>query len=472
MAHAKALEMSDEDRNKLETITRKRTIESQIINRARMLLYKAAGKTAQQIAEKLDVNINTVNLCVKKYKEGGIERALYDDARSGRTPRITDEDKAWVISVACADPQEMGLPQQLWSYSVLTSFIRNNAEATGHPSLVKVSQSKVYRILADTDIKPQRIRYYCERRDPEFDAKMHEVLVVYKQVEMQFGENGEVIIPDDGPMVHTVSCDEKPGIQVLQAFGELQPDAKHGYVGRDYEYKRHGTISLLAGIDLLTGWITPIISDTHNSGDFINLLKELDKQYPEEDIIRILCDNHSIHTSAEVQEFLKTKPTRFKFVFTPKHASWLNLIETVFAKLSKQMLRGVRAKTKEELTRRLYEYFDACNKEPVVFHWYYKMEEISEEEASEKLSKGNPDPTATCEEESTAKAGEDKPAKKPRGRKKKTETDKPQETPLKRGKIDPAKAKEMKMAAVAPVTHSTMKTRRTRLAQKAKKTTP
>lgn len=472
MAHAKALEMSDEDRSTLNEISRKRTIEMRVGIRARILLYKADGWASQQIADTFKVNINTVNLCVAKYKEGGIERALYDDARSGRRPRITDEDKAWVISVACAGPREMGLPQDVWSYSALTTFIRSHATAAGHPALEKVSKTKVFNILDGSEIKPHRIRYYCEKRDPEFDAKMHDVLVVYKQVEMQFDDKGNVIIPDEGPMVHTVSCDEKPGIQVLEAFGELQPDAEHGYVGRDYEYKRHGTISLLAGIDLLTGMITPVISDTHSSTDFINLLQHLDKQYPEGDVIRILCDNHTTHTSKEVNAFLDTRPERFKFVFTPKHASWLNLIETVFSRLTKQMLRGARAKTKEELTKRIYDYFDACNKEPVVFHWYYKMDEIPEDEALGKLSENGSDSKITCEEETPTKMDEDKPAKKSRGKKQKATEETPKKVSLKRGKKDPAKTKEIKMAAADSVTHSTIKSRRTRQAQKAKCTNP
>ena len=105
---------------------------------------------------------------------------------------------------------------------------------------------------------------------------------------------------------------------------------------RDYEYKRLGTLSLIAGIDLLTGIAIPVVSETHKSSDFICLLKKLDERYPEGDIIRIICDNHSAHKSKEVQNYLATKPEgRYIFVFTPKHASWLNLIESFFSKMTK-----------------------------------------------------------------------------------------------------------------------------------------
>lgn len=133
--------------------------------------------------------------------------------------------------------------------------------------------------------KPLKIKYYCEKRDPDFESKMHDVLVVYKQVSMQFDENGKIIIPTDEPMVHTISCDEKPGIQAIATTGsDLRPMKENGCVMRDAEYKRLGTLSLLARIDLLTGKSIPIVSETHKSSDFINLLKKLNEKYPEGDI--------------------------------------------------------------------------------------------------------------------------------------------------------------------------------------------
>ena len=159
---------------------------------------------------------------------------------------------------------------------------------------------------------------------------------------------------------------------------------------RDAEYKRLGTLSLLAGIDLLTGEAIPYGSTTHRSSDFIELLKKLDDRYPERDIIRIVCDNHSAHKSKETRNYLATRPEgRFVFVFTPKHGSWLNMIESLFSKMTKQMLKGIRVETKEELERRIYLYFDEVNREPVVYHWSYKMDEISVTEAIEAGIKTN-----------------------------------------------------------------------------------
>lgn len=127
-------------------------------------------------------------------------------------------------------------------------------------------------------------------------------------------------------------------------------------------------MSLLAGMDLLTGEIIPIVSDTHKSSDFITWLKKLDTKYPEQDTIRLILDNHSAHTSKETQNYLAARPGRFEFVFTPKHGSWLNLIESFFGKMTKQCLRGIRVNSKEELEERIYRYIDEVNKYPVVSH--------------------------------------------------------------------------------------------------------
>ena len=123
---------------------------------------------------------------------------------------------------------------------------------------------------------------------------------------------------------------------------------------RDYEYVRLGTLSLLAAIDLLSGEAIPLVSETHKSSDFVTFLKKLDAKYPKGDMIRIILDNHSAHTSKETQEYLNTVSGRFEFVFTPKHGSWLNMIEGFFSKMTKQMLGGIRVESKKELEDRIY----------------------------------------------------------------------------------------------------------------------
>lgn len=382
MANTKTIELTNDEVTYLQSLIRQRTIQAQVVDRAKVLLYKAQGATNSDIAERLDVNINTVKLCLSKFKEGGVQRALFDDKRKGRPVEITDDAVAWIISIACQRPADLGYAQELWTLKNLHQYIQNHAEEAGYTRLTTITKPMIQKILKRSEIRPFKIKYYCEKRDPDFETKMHDVLLVYKQVKMQFDENGNIIVPTDHPMIHTVSCDEKPGIQAIATTCEdLRPTAENGCVCRDYEYKRLGTLSLIAGIDLITGIAVPVVSETHKSSDFITLLKKLDEMYPEGDIIRIICDNHSAHKSKEVQNYLATKPEgRYTFVFTPKHASWLNLIECFFSKMTKQMLKGIRVKSKEELADRIYQYFDEVNAEPVVFHWTYKLDEIQQKE--------------------------------------------------------------------------------------------
>lgn len=388
MARTKTIELINDEVEYLQSLIRQRTIQAQVVDRAKILLYKSQGATNSSIAERLDVNINTVKLCLSKFKEGGIQRALFDDKRKGRPVEITDDAVAWIISIACQRPADLGYAQELWTLKNLHQYVQNHAEEAGYTRLTTITKPMIQKILKRSEIRPFKIKYYCEKRDPEFETKMHDVLVVYKQVEMQFDEDGNIIVPTDSPMIHTVSCDEKPGIQAIATTSEdLRPTAGNGCVYRDYEYKRLGTLSLIAGIDLLTGIAVPVVSETHKSSDFIALLKKLDEMYPEGDIIRIICDNHSAHKSKEVKNYLATRPEgRYAFVFTPKHASWLNLIECFFSKMTRQMLKGIRVKTKEELAERIYQYFDEVNAEPVVFHWTYKLDETHEKEPEENTA--------------------------------------------------------------------------------------
>ena len=357
---ASSIELSNEEREYLKLQTRARTIQAQTVTRARILLLRADSVSIDAIADKVGLNRCSVMLCLKKLKEGGIENALFDAPGRGRNAEITDEEKAWIINIACQKPIDFGYA----------------AEAAGYTRLSTIHKSTVNTILDEADIKPHKITYYCENRDSDFDSKMHNVLLVYKQLEMQFDESGKLIISEDTP-IHVLSYDEKPGIQAIATTSDdLMPDEKHSTINRDYEYKRLGTLSLLAAIDLQTGEAIPLVRDKHSSMEYIEFLKLLDDKDPKGDKLRIVLDNLKVHTSEATRKYLGTVPGRFEFVFTPKHGSWLNMVEGFFSKMTRQMLRGIRVKSKEELTNRIYRYFAEINEEPIVFHWKYNLDDI------------------------------------------------------------------------------------------------
>jgi len=177
--------------------------------------------------------------------------------------------------------------------------------------------------------------------------------------------------------VAIISYDEKPG---LQAIGSTAPDLPpkpgvHAAFARDHEYKRHGTLSLLAGIDLVTGKVHALVKDRHRSCEFIEFLQLLDSAYPASTAIKIILDNHSAHTSKETKAWLATQPEgRFEFTFTPKHGSWLNLVEGFFSKLARSVLRHIQVTSKQELAERVLAAIEDVNQQPVVHTWSYKLE--------------------------------------------------------------------------------------------------
>jgi len=299
-------------------------------------------------------------------------QALKDLSRPGHPTIITDDAKAWVLSIACQKPTDLGYTSETWTYSLLIEHIRKHCQELGHSCLASIGKGRLHVILSKSNIKPHKISYYLERKDPDFEKKMANVLCICKDVEMlnASAENRSHV---------TVPYDEKPGIQAIKNItAELMPITNQFSTrGRDYEYKRLGTVSLLAGIDLHTGHVIPLVKDRHGSREFTEFLDKPDNYYAMEWKIRLVLDNHSAHISKETQAYLKKKPGRFEFVFTPKHGSWLNLIEVFFSKIARLFLRYIRVKSKAELVERIYQGIDGINQEPVVCRWRYKMDEVA-----------------------------------------------------------------------------------------------
>lgn len=361
------LVLSEEEKQKLLTISRSKKLPQREVQRASILLCYSEGNTIVSIHRKLNVSRPTIYKCIDKALAKGVEAGLRDDYH-GTEPVISDDAKAWVISIACTKPKEHGFAAEVWSYSALAKYIKGNAVEKGYESLSRASKATVWRILNQAKIKPHKIRYYLERRDEEFERKMEEVLMVYQEVNIQNAQSEEL---GQRPDIITVSVDEKPGIQ---AIGNVAPDlppkpGEHGEVGRDYEYKRLGTVSLLAALDLHDGKIIAKVRDRHRSREFIELLKELDEYYPKESTIRVVLDNHSSHISKETMRYLGTRPGRFIYVHTPKHGSWLNLVETAFSKMARSFLRHIRVTSKSELKERILKGIEEINADPVVHRW-------------------------------------------------------------------------------------------------------
>jgi len=368
------LKLSNSEMGTLAALSQSRSEPAGRVQRASMLLRYHAGDTISEIARTLGTNRPRVERCVSKALDLGVTQALADLPGRGRRPAMTAEARAWVVSLACRKPKLLGYAQELWTTRLLAKHVQKHCEAAGHPSLAKLGRGTVSKILNANQVRPHKIEYYLERRDPAFEEKMVQVLHVYKQVEI-WRQKGAP--PPD--LVAVLSYDEKPGIQAIENTAPDLPPApgKHSAVGRDHEYIRHGTLSLLAGIDLVSGEVLGLVRKRHRSVEFIEFLKLADAHYPAGARIRLVLDNHSAHISKQTRAFLGTLPNRFEFTFTPKHGSWLNLIESFFGKMAKTLLRGIRVASAEELKARIELYLKEVNETPVVFRWKYKLETLS-----------------------------------------------------------------------------------------------
>jgi transposase len=362
------LVLTAEQRVKLRDLSASRTAPAREVERAKVLLGYADGISITELQRQLGFSRPMIYRCIDKALAAGVQMGLKDRYHRPHEPEISDEAKAWVVSIACTKPKDHGMAAELWSISALARFVSERAEGAGFPRLVNAGKSTIWRILDGNDIKPHKIRYYLEKRDPDFDRKMQEVLMVYRDVSIYAEGAAHDARPNP---IYTVSVDEKPGVQ---AIGLTAPDlppvpGKAPGVGRDYEYVRHGTVSILAGIDLHSGHIFANVEERHRSVEFIALLKQLDAHYPEEAIIRVVLDNHSAHISKETMAYLSERPGRFEYVHTPKHGSWLNLIECAFSKMARTFLRHIRVTSKEDLKERILKGVAEINAAPVVFRW-------------------------------------------------------------------------------------------------------
>ena len=361
------LVLSKEQQAELRKTVQSRKAPIREVQRANILLRYSEGMPITEIEKMTHVSRPTIYKWMEKSLAMGIEEGLKDKYHRPKQPVITEEAKAWVISIACQKPKDFGYAAEVWTRKALAEHAKKYGPESGHDCLKKACKATIQRILSEHPIRPHKVAYYLERRDPDFDHKMEEVLCVYKEVNLQNEtlESGEV------PSVITVSVDEKPGVQAIQNIApDILPDPeKQSRIMRDYEYKRLGTLSILAALDLHSGHVIALVHDRHRSSEFISLLKEISDYYPAGSTIRIILDNHSAHISKETMKYLASSPGRFIYAHTPKHGSWLNLVETLFGKMARTFLKHIRVSSKKELKDRILVGIKEINDSPVVHRW-------------------------------------------------------------------------------------------------------
>ena len=280
-------------RLELERISRSRTESARSVKRPRMLLDYADGETILAIGRSLNTNRQKVYRCVHKALDVGALAALDDLPRRGRPATISAGSRAWLVALACRKPAELVHPEETWTVRQLPTHACKRCRDAGHPDLLSMAPSTVSKILSSQEIRPHKITYYLERRDPEFDEKMAQVLCSCREVALVWKQGAA----RDEPLVAYNSPDEKPGIQVI---GTTPPDrppgpGEHATIARDHECVRHGTVTLMAGMDLLTGHVHRAVTDRRRSQEFVEFENALDDAYPKDMALRLILDNHSAH---------------------------------------------------------------------------------------------------------------------------------------------------------------------------------
>jgi len=364
--------LSDEDLDYLERLTRSRTTRKDLHERATIVLLSHQGKSDSAIARELGIPRQKVIRTINRVLAIGVREGLQDLPGRGRPKTISPEARTWIVDLFCRKPVEFGYPHEVWTQRLLQQHVREHAVEEGFPEVARISQGTISKIANASAIKPHKIRSYVQNRDPAFHEKAIVVLHTYEEANIFKVLEKEGTEPD----TFILSFDEKSGIQVRDThYPDLMPvPGQFPCIHRDYEYVRQGTVCLQAALDLVTGFVHYRITERNRSEEFIEFLKMLDAQYPDRVKLKIILDNLKVHSSVATMKYLRTVPNRFEFIFTPKHASWLNIIETFFSKTTRTVLRGIRAKSKEEITERISRYIDTLNQAPVVFKWSYTMD--------------------------------------------------------------------------------------------------
>ena len=336
------IELSEEEERQLRAVLRTPSASQQQAVRARIVLRAAEGATNTEIAAEAGVSLPTVGLWRRSFSERGLD-GLRDAPRSGRPREIDDDEVQRVLAMTLESPPD-GSTQ--WS-------VRRLAAATG------LSATTVHRIWREHKLKPHQVRSFKFSRDPQLSEKIVDVVGLY-------------LDPPKGALVLCV--DEKTQIQALDRTQPTLP-MKVGKAKRmTHDYKRNGTTSLYAALEIATGEVTGACYPQHRHQEFLAFLNRLVRAYPRRPL-HVVLDNSSTHSTLEVERWL-ARHKRVHFHFTPTSASWMNMVETWFSILTNQQVRRGVYRDVPELIAAIEHFIDGYNQRAQPFVWTKTPEQI------------------------------------------------------------------------------------------------
>ena len=340
---AVSIALTTEERCELEGLSRRRKTAQGLARRARIVLAAAEGLENKAIAERLGADVNTVGKWRRRYAERGLD-GLYDEPRPGAPRRIGDDAIAETVRLTL-ETTPAGATH--WS-------LRSMARAVGY------APSTIHRIWQAFGLQPHRTETFKLSSDPFFVEKVRDIVGLY-------------LAPPERALVLCV--DEKSQIQALDRTQPLLPLRPGQVERRSHDYKRHGTTSLFAALDIATGKIIGQCFPRHRSREFHKFLGRIEANVPDDLDIHIVMDNYVTHKTKPIRDWFAKRP-RWHVHFTPTSASWLNQVERFFALLTeKQLRRGVHRST-HELELAILDFVNTTNENPKPFKWTKSADDI------------------------------------------------------------------------------------------------
>jgi transposase len=344
MTPAAALVVSEGQREALEVIAKSRTAPFRQVQRARVLLLAADGVANARIAEQAGVTVSTVRSWRARFEQDGL--AKLGRVRAGRGRKST-------------------IPQS--KIDEIVELTRNSKPA-GHThwscrtmaARVGVSAATVQRVWAARGLRPHLVKTFKLSNDPRFEEKLIDVVGLY-------------LAPPDNAIV--LCLDEKSSVQALDRTQPSLPMVKGRAATMTHDYKRNGTTTLFAALDVLTGKVIGQCLPRHRHEEFLKFLRTIDRETPKGLAVHLICDNYATHKHAEVKGWLAKHP-RFHMHFTPTSSSWLNLVERWFRELTDKALRRGVFHSVPDLIAKIEDYLEAHNADPKPFVWTATAEDI------------------------------------------------------------------------------------------------
>jgi transposase len=342
----RVVELRRGDRARLEGLARARTTPQRVVERARIVLASAAGHSGSAICQALEVARPTVTLWLDRYEHAGLDALLTDRPRSGRPKRISPADEQAIVerTLHARPPADVATH---WSSRLM-------AEATG------LHHATIARIWRAHGLQPHRVRPFKLSRDPEFVAKLRDVVGLYL---------------DPPKRAVVFSFDEKSQIPALDRTQPGLP-LKRGRAGTmTHDYKRHGTTTLFAALNVASGRILRDCMPRHRHQEFLRFIRRVERSVPRGLSVHFILDNYQTHKHPKVERWLARHP-RVHFHFVPTSASWLNLVERFFAELTERQLRRLAVTSVPELEAAILAYIDRRNEAPTPFVWTARVTHI------------------------------------------------------------------------------------------------